>query len=190
MGEMDYPSDEEKWAHCLSIPRELDLVNGKLVQKPAEELKQLRKSTQTGEVILEKAGRTEIGSANQYELELDFTDIDADRFGLELFASENEGLVLEFDRNGQTVSLNREKFEAAFGGEYGFTRSSELKIHDKVKVQVFADHSIAEVFINAGEVVFTARVFPKEESKDIKIFADGKLRCKYEKHELAQGISF
>ncbi len=190
MGEIDYPSDGEKWAHCLSIPRELDIVNGKLVQKPAQELKQLRNSAKAGEVILEKAGSVEVGSAGQYELELELSDIDADSFGVILFASENEGLVLEFDRSRQTVYLNREKFEAAFGGEYGFVRSSELKIHDKVKVQVFADRSIAEVFINDGEVVFTARVFPKEESKGIKIFANGKLRCKYEKHELAQGISF
>lgn len=33
-------------------------------------------------------------------------------------------------------------------------------------------------------------VFPKEESKGIRIFVNGKLSCSYEKYELAQGISF
>ncbi|WP_079505095.1 glycoside hydrolase family 32 protein [Mesobacillus jeotgali] len=190
MGEIDYPSDNEQWAHCLSIPRELDIVNGKLVQKPAQELKQLRKNAKAGDVVLETAGSVEIGIGEQYELELDFTGMEADKFGLELFASEKEGLVLEFNRSGKTVSVNREKFEAAFGGEYGFVRSSELEIDDTVKVQVLVDRSIAEVFINDGEVVFTTRVFPNEESNGIRIFADGKVSCSYEKHELAQGISF
>lgn len=203
MGEVDYPSDSEQWAHCLSIPRELDIVNGKLVQKPAQELKQLRKGTKAGDAVMENAGIAELGSAvqydaelenhisrNQFELELDFNEIEADQFGLELFASENEGLVLKFDHSGKTVSLNREKFEAAFGGEFGFVRSSELEVGDNVKVQVFVDSSIAEIFINDGEVVFTTRVFPKKASKGIRIFADGKLSCSYEKHELAQGISF
>ncbi|RSD26862.1 glycoside hydrolase family 32 protein [Mesobacillus subterraneus] len=189
MGEIDYPSDSEQWAHCLSIPRELDIVNGKLTQKPARELEQLRKDSTAGEVDLEKGSSVTIGSGEQYELELDFSKVGSTQFGLELFASENEGLVLEFDRMKQTVSLNREKLAAAFGGEYGFVRSSELQIGETLKVQVFVDRSIAEIFINDGEVVFTTRVFPKEESKGIRIFADGKLNCRYQKHELAQGIS-
>ncbi|HAQ06911.1 MAG TPA: hypothetical protein DCR24_05075 [Bacillus bacterium] len=136
------------------------------------------------------AGSEEIeNSLGQYELELDFKSTDADTFGLELFESETEGLVLEFDRKAQTVCLNREKFAAAFGGEFGFVRSSSLKIDDTVKVQVFADRSIAEIFINDGEVVFTARVFPKEESNGIKLFSDGKISFSYKKHELNQGIS-
>lgn len=190
MGEIDYPTDSEQWAHCLSIPRELDIVGGKLVQKLAQELKQLRKGTTAGDVLLEKGSSIEVDASEQYELDLDFTGIEATEFGVELFSSETEGLVLKFDSSKQTVSLNREKFEAAFGGEYGFVRSSELKIDDKVKVQVFVDRSIAETFINYGEAVFTARVFPKEESKGIRVFADGKLSCSYKKHELAQGISF
>lgn len=189
MGEVDYPSDQEEWAHCLSIPRELRIVNGKLIQKPAQELTQLRENTNFGDLKIVKDKRNIENSLNQYELEIDFTDIDADKFGLELFVSETEGLKLEFDRNSQTASLDRGDFKAAFGGEFGFVRSSELKIGEKVKVHAFVDHSIAEIFINDGEVVFTARVFPKSDSKGIRVFSDGKVNCSYQKHELAQGIS-
>ena len=189
MGEMEYPTDKESWAHCLSIPRELDIVNGKLVQNPAQELKQLRKSLDSSEMTMD-AGSEEINNRlGQYELEIDFNSAETDTFGLELFASETEGLVLEFDRTAQSVRLNREKFAAAFGGEFGFVRSSSIEIGETVKVQVFVDRSIAEIFVNDGEVVFTARVFPKEESNGIKIFSDGKINFSYKKHELAKGIS-
>lgn len=189
MGEVDYPSDQESWAHCLTIPRELEIVNGKLLQKPANELKQLRVHTDFGDLLLMKDNREIENSSNQFELEIDFTDIDADKFGLELFVSEAEGLILEFDRSKQTVSLDREKFEAAFGGEYGFIRSSRLEIGGQLKVHVFVDSSIAEIFVNGGETVFTARVFPKSDSKGIRVFSDGRINCRYQKHDLAQGIT-
>ncbi|WP_137790847.1 sucrose-6-phosphate hydrolase [Bacillus sp. E(2018)] len=189
MGEVEYPSDKEKWAHCLSVPRELEVVDGKLRQKPADELKQLRVRSESSEMEIVE-GAVEIQNASdQYELELDFNDIEANQFGVELFASETEGLVLAFDREKQTVSVNREKFDAAFGGDFGYVRSSELAIGDSVKIRVFVDHSIAEIFINDGEVVFTTRVFPEKESKGIKVFSDDKLRGNYTKHELSQGIT-
>ncbi|WP_053362290.1 sucrose-6-phosphate hydrolase [Bacillus sp. FJAT-27251] len=187
-GEVEYPSDKEDWAHCLSIPRQLGISGGKLVQKPAEELKLLRIDSESGELVL-NAGSKEVGnSANQYELEMFLDGEEAGRFGLELFASETEGLLIEFDSKQQTVSVNREKFEAAFGGEYGFVRTASLN-GGTVKVQVFVDRSIAEIFINDGEAVFTARVFPKEGSTGIRLFSDGHLSCRYNKYKLAQGIS-
>lgn len=188
MGEIAYPSDEEKWAHCLSIPRELGIADGKLVQKPAKELEQLREGEETAEFEFEGKKQIE-NKSSQFELEIHFNGQGACKFGLELFASETEGLVLEFDRSSQTVSLDRGKFEASFGGKYGYIRSSELEIGSSMKVQVFVDRSIAEIFVNDGEVVFTTRVFPKEESKGIILSSDGNMHVSCKKHELAQGIS-
>ncbi|MGA4718427.1 glycoside hydrolase family 32 protein [Fictibacillus nanhaiensis] len=189
MGEVEYPTDKEKWAHCLSIPRELEVVGGKLLQKPADELKQLRVQSESSELVIAEGAVELQNTSSQYELELELNNIETNHFGVELFSSETEGLVVAFDRKKQIVSLNREKFDAAFGGDFGYVRSSEVGIGDSVKVHVFVDHSIAEIFINDGEVVFTTRVFPKKESKGIKVFSDDKLRGSYTKHELSQGIT-
>lgn len=189
MGEIEYPSDLEAWAHCLSLPRELKIVNNKLRQIPAQALTRLRKSAQTEKMVIETGNQSIVNAQNQYELELFFNSIEANVFGVELFTSENEGMKLEFDRNKQIVSLNRENFKDAFGGEFGFVRSASFEIGDEVNIQVFVDHSIAEIFINDGEVVFTTRVFPKKESTGIKLFSDGKLNCIYHKHEIKEGIS-
>jgi beta-fructofuranosidase len=184
MGEMDYPSDKEEWAHCLTIPRELDIVDGKLVQKPAQELKKLRLDPDTGELNLDKESKKLGSGSAQYELDLSLDSIEAEIFGLELFSSEKEGLVLEFNRSQQTVTLNRENFAEAFGGEFGFERSVELTIGDSVNLQIFVDRSIVEIFINDGEAVFTSRVFPLAESTGISVFADGKVNGRYSNYPL------
>ncbi|MGN4158071.1 sucrose-6-phosphate hydrolase, partial [Staphylococcus auricularis] len=38
----EYPTDEEGWAHCLTIPRELSVDNGILKQRPLKALQHLR----------------------------------------------------------------------------------------------------------------------------------------------------
>jgi beta-fructofuranosidase len=184
MGEMDYPSDKEEWAHCLTIPRELEIEDGKLIQKPARELKALRKQPESAELRLNRGSKELSSGYEQYELKITLESIESDTFGIELFSSEKEGLVLEFNRSQQTVTLNRENFAEAFGGKHGYERSSELEIGDAVNIQIFIDRSIAEIFINDGEVVFTSRVFPLKESTGINVFSDGSLEGRYTKYPL------
>ncbi|WP_347707720.1 GH32 C-terminal domain-containing protein [Clostridium sp. 1001271B_151109_B4] len=38
---------------------------------------------------------------------------------------------------------------------------------------MFVDVSSVEIFVNDGEEVFTSRIFTKEESKGVAIFANG-----------------
>jgi beta-fructofuranosidase len=159
-------------------------VDGRLVQKPAQELKKLRLEPDTGELNLDKESKKLGSGSAQYELDLSLESIEAEIFGLELFSSEKEGLVLEFNRSQQTVTLNRENFAEAFGGEYGFERSAELAIGDSVNLQIFVDRSIVEIFINDGEAVFTSRVFPLAESTGINVFADGKVNGRYSNYPL------
>ncbi|MEG9295901.1 sucrose-6-phosphate hydrolase [Mangrovibacillus sp. Mu-81] len=185
MGEIDYPSDKEDWAHCLTTPRELDIVNGRIIQKPARELKKLRKHSESAELRLEDGSKEWSPGSVQYELEISLQSIEAGTFGIELFASETESLVLEFNRSAQAVTLNRENFKEKFGGEHGFERSSKLTIGETVNIQIFVDRSIAEIFINDGAVVFTSRVFPDVESTGINVFSDGKLNGSYHRHELS-----
>ena len=50
------------------------------------------------------------------------------------------------------------------------------------------DNSIAEIFINNGEVAFTTRLFPLKTSTNIEIFSDGSMMYNYEKYLLKRGI--
>ncbi|WP_445244661.1 GH32 C-terminal domain-containing protein, partial [Microcoleus sp. OTE_8_concoct_300] len=42
-----------------------------------------------------------------------------------------------------------------------------------LKLKVFFDKSIVEVFVNGGERVFTAQLFPEEKDNGIEFFSTG-----------------
>ncbi|GBF10713.1 MULTISPECIES: hypothetical protein [Tepidibacillus] len=102
-GEIAYPTDQESWVHCLTIPRELVLKEGKLYQKPAEQLKLLRTDSISEQGILQDETMEIENESDVYELEINFKEIEASRFGIELYSSEKEGLVLQFDREKQVI---------------------------------------------------------------------------------------
>ena len=95
---------------------------------------------------------------------------------------------LEFNKSSQTVTLDRSKIKHQFVEEFGVYRQSQLTIGDKVEVKILMDNSIAEIFINQGEVVFTTRLFPLKTSTNIEIFSDQFMTYQYEKYDLKQGI--
>ncbi|MBU5909282.1 sucrose-6-phosphate hydrolase, partial [Vibrio cholerae O1] len=45
--EIEYPTDNEGWAHCLTIPRVLNVENGQLKQRPYPALEKLRHNKET-----------------------------------------------------------------------------------------------------------------------------------------------
>lgn len=188
MGEISYPTDKNKWAHCLSFPRELRIKGNKVFQMPVIELENLRYDEIQENSEINNETKILSNDANVYELNMNIKNINSSKFGLVLFASENEGLKLEFDKNKGTVSVDRRNFENKFGQEYGSTRTESLKLSENTDIKVLADNSILEIFINGGEIVFTTRVFPKNDATKIKVYSDKSIEYKYSKYKLKQGI--
>ncbi|MBM7839255.1 beta-fructofuranosidase [Alkalihalobacillus xiaoxiensis] len=170
--EIAYPTDQEGWAHCMTIPRELFLQNGSLCQRPARELKELR-----GPAVTEKhqvsSTHTLLSSfsAKRYELAATITLSSAKKAGLALCVGEQEQTLLYMDRMLNRVVLDRTNSGVSFAEEYGTTRSVPYS-KDHIKLQIFVDSSSIEVFVNNGEATFTARIFPQEGSTGISFFSE------------------
>lgn len=188
MGEIEYPTDKNKWAHCLTVPRELTIRNNKLLQMPVNELKDLRYDEIHGEININNSAEHIGNIENMYELNVDINNVDSENFGLELFASEDEGIKLKFNKNDNTVTFDRSNFQQNFGEKYKSERKDYINFDENITIKVIADRSILEVFINEGEIVFTSRVFPKEKSTEIKVYGDKSVKYKYSKYRLKQGI--
>ncbi|EOH75311.1 sucrose-6-phosphate hydrolase [Enterococcus malodoratus] len=166
--EVEYPSDSEGWAHCLSIIKELQLKNGQLYQTPVKELIELRQDqTSVSGKLSPKAAVIADKTNNCYELVLDFS---ADSQGRLLLYSDEEmehSLVLDFDAKNGMISVDRTHVSNPFAQEYGTTRSLSLEENKPLSLQIFVDHSVCEIFVNGGQHVLTARVFPAENEKDV-----------------------
>lgn len=186
--EAEYPTDENMWAHCLTLPRELRFDGGKFKQSPVKELEALRmnKLEESGSLTGEQIIQGFDGDA--YELSILLSASNVNTFGFELFHSEKEGIRLIFDRQKQHISLDRSTFANQVKSEYGSVRTAEWVPTDEVNIRVFVDKSVVEIFINNGELVFTSRVFPDHKSKEILLFSEQAAQYSIIKYDLARGI--
>ncbi len=149
------PTTDSGWQHALTIPRELTVRGGRLIQQPLEELKLLRQEPVQlpfgGENSSENisAGNIHTGedpSVRQlvYEAVVEF-----DRCGT-MHMILREGITLSYCDHILTLDL----------GEYGAGRTvRSVRLERLEHLQIFADTSSVEIFVNHGEEVFTSRIY-------------------------------
>ncbi len=177
--EIDYPTDKNGWAHCLTLPRELKIVNNRLYQVPVIELENLRREEESLSTIVDNHV-IEFGTGVHYELECEFTDIQAQEIGVQLRVGNDEKTVLTYDAHNKKIILDRSQSGMEVGVDYGTTRQIAYE-RDSLKLRIFADTSSLEIFINDGEFVMTSRIFPTNDENKINIFATNglvKAECK------------
>ncbi|MBY0148964.1 sucrose-6-phosphate hydrolase [Neobacillus niacini] len=171
--EIDYPTDRNGWAHCLTLPRELKIKGGKLVQQPVPEQKLLRgRKVETIKSVENENVRLDHFEGDVYELLAEFSDSTAEEFGLELRVGETEKTVIKYDAAAKKVVFDRTRSGESFAEEYGTIRKCTLEA-EKISFQIFVDVSSVEVFVNDGVEVFTGRIFPGIASNGVRVFARG-----------------
>ena len=159
------------WHGCLSLPRIITLDSDNcLVQTPVPELMELRgKHLEVRNLMLKDESRLIDGAqGDTIEIMAEFEPENARTFGLRVRCSEagEGGVVLRCD--GKSLNVAGTEVPDVFGGERKI-----LKLH------VFLDRSVMEVFINDGRKAVTRVIYPGEDDVNIAIFAeDGDLTLK------------
>lgn len=170
--EEEHPTIQYNWIHAMTIPRVLELKDGKLHQKPVEEIELLRQDRLEYKDILLDAQEIQLpnlrGEIFEMELEVEFGT--AAEFGVKLRASKDFSnyTVLSYNQKNGKITLNRNKSGQGYKG----SRSCTIRQAKNVKVRIFSDASSLEVFINDGEEVFTSRIYPGRDSTGISFFAE------------------
>lgn len=174
--EEDFPTVENEWIHCLTLPRELKVIDGKLYQKPIIEMESIRGEKVEFENKI--SGEVEVGYGKTYELKAKFTEINSD-FGLKLKVGENSETLVKFDFNDKKLVLDRSK------GRQSDKRVRKVYLGDisELDLTIFVDNSSIEIFVNGGEEVFSSRIFPNENCDGIIAFAQKDVNVKIEKWE-------
>lgn len=161
-----HPTIKHKWIHALTLPRELKWIDGKLLQVPAEELTQMRKATLIELSNMELSDdkfQVPLEEKRVFELHL---SLKADLSLLELAIG--EAAKLTYDASSNVFSLHRKSFVT---GEW---EMRSCRLTQLTELQAFVDTSSIEVFLNGGEEVFTARLFPEHDASDaVKVCVSG-----------------
>lgn len=185
MNNWEYAEDipTSPWRSAQTLPRSVHLrtVDGspRLVQKPVEELQQLREDhVELGERSLDP-GATPLGeeavAGTTLELLVEFDPEDADTVGLNVRVGDDEKTVVGYDAASDSVFVDRTAsgtvdFHEAFAAR---DAAPLAPVDGRVRLHVFVDRSSVEVFANDGARMLTHRIFPDENSDDVSLFAEG-----------------
>lgn len=177
----------EKWRSANTLPRKLSLQkiegNYTLFNYPIEGLDTLVDTSAVREDITVADVKKVLANKNLSQAEIKFTTVSKD-FQLKMGNSANDQLVLTMMGAENTFLLDRSKSgKVDFQEDFG-KGVQQMPIPDlpdgAYEVRIFIDWSSIEIFINKGQYVMTAQVFPNEKYSDLTVenLADGELVLK------------
>lgn len=164
------PTVDKGWQHAMTLPRELVLKGNKIIQKPLEEYKNIRKTYFIKKTKVD--GQTSVDGlkGEVFELKVEIKNLE-NIFTVNL----RQDTMISYCLENNIISLSH--------GKSGYGRTErKVKINKLTTLHIFSDTSSLEIFINEGEEVFTTRIYP-EKGFD-RISFDGKADIKIDKWEI------
>lgn len=147
------PTVEFGWQNALTVPREVFMKNGKVMQYPVKELKQLRGK----EKNLNPGETSEELESYDVEIEFDFED------HTEIIVS--EGMRLTYNKETKIFTL---KFDEDQNLGCGRGKRS-VKLEKCQTIRMLMDTSCMELYINGGEEVFTTRFYTEKGTSHFQV---------------------
>mgnify|MGYP001160405253 FL=1 len=169
------------WAHCYSLPREIALADdGTLIQRPYSGLQAMRTGVKYSRTDFDLTGTEPLDPVSGRKVELcgEFV-VGSGDFGFNLFKHGDKQVKLFYSYAENTLTVDATGIDrlvndgGVYDGLYRSTLPRSIALGEVMKVNVFVDHSIMDVFIN-DTWAFSMRLFPTDaEANGIEAFADG-----------------
>ena len=172
------------WAHCYSLPREWSLAeDGSLIQKPFEGLKGLRGETMFARDSFELSGTVDLSPVSGRSVEICGTfEVGVAPFGFNVFkSSTGEGKIYYNPASGEIIAdfsgVQRiSNDNGIYDGVYRCPLPMKPSDGETLKINVFIDHSILDIFVN-DRWATSIRVFPTAADADgIEAYADSTVK--------------
>lgn len=164
-----YPAtDEEGWAGLQTMARELTIRGGRLIQKPVHSASKLRKDL-LFEAVQGKVVTDRMHAEMPRACVMDIRNPDRESLCFNLFTwGRDRGFEIAYDRDSSVLSIDRSMMRNCPNREYGTERRITLE-NGLSSLEVFVDHSSAEIFVNDGEYVMSSRIFPEQAENMIRM---------------------
>lgn len=166
----------QKWRSAMTVPRILSLKkNGdtlSLINYPIPRFEAIVDSGVSKNIAIDKGKKTQVDFANFNQAQVSFTT-NAKDFQLVFKNRLGEHLDLNLDDNKQMFLLDRSQ-----SGRADFQKDFAAKVqrmpignlpNGPIEVRILLDRSSVEIFINKGQYVMTAQIFPKENYDTLSI---------------------
>ena len=160
-----YPTEAEDWEGSMTLPRELRIKDGRLLQTPISGIESLRET--------EQKDIRELPFAGELLVKTDGNDLN-----LSLFAKENGegGLKIHYSAGTKTITADRTGMNKRFNQNVFELLDMPLD-NDLRELRFFIDHSSVELFVNQGEACFTTHLYPEETERFLKTDGNAEITC-------------
>ena len=160
-----FPTFEDGWVGSFTLPRELSVKGGQLIQKPARELQALRANPVSFENVPLPAGSILslpgiVGNNVELEAEIDMKG--AKKAGLSVFAGTGRETDIYYDAEKGFLIFDRAASGTDITGDEENTsvRSARLSLDDnRLHLHLFLDVSCLEIFAEDGKAVLTGNIY-------------------------------
>ncbi|MCI8442969.1 MAG: glycoside hydrolase family 32 protein [Provencibacterium sp.] len=176
-----------RWFGQQTIPRELSIREGRLIQLPVRELENYR-----GPAVLYHdiplSGETGLPGVQGRILDMTVTVRPAGKgsyrwFRLHLAKGEEYDTILRYRPDGSTLKIDR--CRSGLPHDVVHTRSFLVRPQNgEIKLRVILDRFSLEVFVNDGEQAASAIIYPPQQADAIRFEADGQVLLDVEKYAL------
>ncbi|MER2493183.1 glycoside hydrolase family 32 protein [Catenovulum sediminis] len=185
----------DRWRSAMTIPRELQLYKSQAGYRvrsvPVDELDKLRSTTHidSNTLVYGRTDLTRLAGFNSAQFEFNAT-VDAqtaEQFSIDIANAVGEKVSIVFDReNNQLVLDRRNSGKSRFHGSFAIEQFAPLDgEQSKYQITVYQDASSTELFVNNGEIVMTALVFPNQDYSKVIINSDEEIKLNsWSLHEL------
>lgn len=155
--EMLIPTVEQGWIHALTIPREIEIQDGKMMQKPAREMRQLRCHSQvmsSADFVVEQ----KLDSLQQeWQVTWEKTVLG------KILITIRENVTIQYDPQFHQLTVARIDWQTQKVEQRTRTLKRPLQ-----SLQGFLDTSSLELFVNEGEEVFSLRFFARAKDQEFR----------------------
>ena len=173
-----------KWCGMMTIPRELRIKDGRLIQTPVREIENYYKNTVEYTNLLVE-GDIELNGVSGRELDL----------SLDIDARESEEFEIKIAKNDEYETIikyipkkNLIYFDRTYSGVYGdILHTREMKVSDnnkRVNLRLIIDKYSVEIFANGGQQVMTSTFYTPLEATGISFSSEGKSIISVKKHDI------
>jgi beta-fructofuranosidase len=166
------------WTGTFSLPRTLWIGgDNTLMMKPVSELENLRMKRTSYTDIIVKDGidyKFKDPGKELQELEITLIPGKADRCGVKVCASDDgrEETVIYYDQSDHKLKFDTRKSGLDFGRKIIEEAPLELKKGEPLKLRIYIDRSIVEVFANDRQAI-SRMIYPTLGGRRISLFTEG-----------------
>lgn len=173
-----------KWCGMMTIPRELTIKDGKLIQNPVKEIEKYYKNEEIYKsILIDKETELDGISGREIDMTVELCGENYDNFVIKLAKNKEYETIVNYKVKEGTLTFDRNYSGACSD----VIHSRSMKVRNdggKIKFRFILDKYSVEIFVNDGENAMTSTIYTPQEARDITFNCDGKAEINVTKYDI------